>query len=309
MIRWGLSATIKAPDTDILDFAAHHLELGAHRLYLYLDAPAPAAYRRLKAHPKVRVTQCDDGYWQRSGKKRPVKHQVRQTHNASHAYNRRAEVDWLIHMDADEFLLPRTSVADPLGALPPEVLCARVRPAEALAGDGTLYKRFIPPGPRRDAQVAALYPRFGSHVKGGFMSHLAGKLFVRAGLPDMVVRIHNVFRGEVMNPGEVELGEITLLHRHAKNWDDWLAAFRYRHTHGAYRADLAPARAREKGGVTLHELLAEIEAHEGETGLRAFYDELCAATPEQRARLEAAGQVFSHDLELSAKRGKQFPNR
>ncbi|MDG1183118.1 MAG: hypothetical protein P8N30_10455 [Tateyamaria sp.] len=56
---WGLSATIRAPAPDILRFAAYHLEQGAHRLYLYIDAANPVAYAHLKAHPKVRVQICD----------------------------------------------------------------------------------------------------------------------------------------------------------------------------------------------------------------------------------------------------------
>ena len=37
MTRWGIVSTIKASEREILDFAAYHLELGAHRLYLYIN--------------------------------------------------------------------------------------------------------------------------------------------------------------------------------------------------------------------------------------------------------------------------------
>ena len=72
---------------------------------------------------------------------RPAKHQARQGSNARHANNRHAnkdrpEVDWLAHIDTDEFLLPAQPVAETLAALPSECLCARVRPVEALAGSG-----------------------------------------------------------------------------------------------------------------------------------------------------------------------------
>ena len=147
MTKWGLSATIKAPVTEILGFAAHHLELGAHRLYIYLDEPNPEALALLKAHPKIRVRTCDDAYWRKSNRKRPAKHQLRQTHNATHAYARRAEVDWLIHIDVDEYLWPDRTVTETLTALPGAVHCARVRPIEALAGTRTLFKGFIRPAP------------------------------------------------------------------------------------------------------------------------------------------------------------------
>lgn len=316
MTKWGLVATIKAPVAEILDFAAYHLELGAHRLYLYLDDDNRAAFGPLKAHPKIRVTLCDDAHWRKLSGKRPAKHQVRQTANATHAYGRRAEVDWLIHMDVDEFLWPDAGLsdyladclADCLTGLDHRVHCARVRPMELLSGDGTAFKAFIPGGPDRAAIVARLYPQFGQHVKGGFLSHLAGKLFVRTGLGDLTIKIHNVFQNAVMNPGEAELNIVSLCHCHAKSWEDWISAFRFRLEKGSYRAELAPNRSRETGGMTMHELFRWIEADAGESGLRAFHDEVCADTPDLRARLSDQGLLRLCDLQLAAKRRKHFPD-
>ena len=44
-------------------------------------------------------------------------------------------MDWLAHIDVDEFLWPETGVAEALTALPAQAFTARVRPAEALAPD------------------------------------------------------------------------------------------------------------------------------------------------------------------------------
>jgi len=307
MTKWGLSATIKAPAGDILAFAAYHLELGAHRLFLYLDDDNPTAFTALKAHPKIRVIACDDEHWRKLNMRRPKKHQVRQTANATHAYARRVEVDWLIHMDVDEFLWPGKLVADCLDVLDLAVSSARTRPMEQLSGDNHHFKAFIPNGPDRAGIVARLYPDFGAHVKGGFLSHLAGKLFVRTNMSDLTVKIHNVFQGEIINPGEVELDSIALCHAHAKSWQDWISAYRFRLQKGSYRAELAPNLPREKGGMSMHELLQRIEEEQGEAGLRAFHDELCADTPELRARLKAEGLLRVCDLDLAGKRRKHFP--
>lgn len=306
--RWGLSATIKAPMDEILGFAAHHLELGAHRLYLYLDDDNPAAFDRLKAHPKIRVITCDTTYWRKMGGKRPKKHQVRQTANATHAYARRIEVDWLIHMDVDEFLWPDTPLGDRLAALGAQTGCARVRPIEALSGEGGAFKGYIPKTPDRQRIIEDLYPNYGLHVKGGFLSHLQGKLFVRTGFQGLNVRIHNVFLGTESNPGEMELDGVSLCHCHANSWEEWLSLYRFRLEHGSYRAELAPNHPRDQGGLSMHELFQFIEAEEGEAGLRAFHDELCADTPELRARLHSAGLLHLCDLQLDAKRQKHFPN-
>ena len=305
MTKWGLVATIKAPAQDILRFAAYHLELGAHRLYIYLDAPDPATYAILKSHSKIRVTNCNNDYWSRSGS-RPAKHQVRQTRNATHAYNRRTEVDWLIHMDVDEFLWPDAPVANILANLPPRTYCARLRPIEALAGDGTLFKGFIPPGPERSATVARLYPTYGQYLRGGFLSHVAGKLFVRTGMANVTFKIHNVFCGDDMNPGHTELPAIELCHCHAKSWEDWIATYRYRLQKGSYRADLAGASA--IGGTTLHDLFRQIETTDGQTGLRAFYDEVCADSPALMSALRNEGLLRHYKLDLDAKMTKHFPN-
>ncbi len=182
--KWGIVSTIKAPAEAILNFAAYHLEAGAHRLFLYLDAPCPEARPLLKAHPKLRVFDCDDASWQhrRKGGK-PEKHQVRQSLNATRAYRRQAnDLDWLAHIDVDEFLWAKSPIADILSPLPETSLCARSRPIEALAGDGTAFKGYIPGGPDRGAIVARLYPRYGEHMNGGFLSHVQGKIFVRTAL-------------------------------------------------------------------------------------------------------------------------------
>jgi len=93
--KWGIVSTILAPSEDILRFCAYHLQAGAHRLYIYLDDPEAEVFETLKAHRRIRPTLCTPGYWKKQGGARPVKHQVRQTKNATRAYRRKDEVDWM----------------------------------------------------------------------------------------------------------------------------------------------------------------------------------------------------------------------
>lgn len=305
MTTWGLCATIRAPADDILRFAAYHLEAGAQRLYIYLDEPNPEAEARLSAHPKVRVTTCDAAYWDRTTGRRPVKHQVRQTKNATHAYQRRAEVDWLIHMDVDEFLVSDLPVSDLLADLPPTQRICRIRPMELLAGDAGHYKAFIPPGPHRARIVRDIYPRFGPHLNGGFLSHLAGKVFVRTGLPDIRVQIHNVFQHGEKIEGPEQHPRIALAHHHARDWPQWLAAYRYRLAKGSYRADLG--NPKQTGGLTLHDLLSQLERDAGEAGLRGFFDEVCADSPALRDRLSRHGLLRRAELPFDTLTARHFP--
>ena len=315
--KWGLVATIRAPAKAVLDFAAHHLDLGAHRLFIYLDDDNRAAHDALKAHPKCRPTLTDDAYWRRLGIKRRAKHQARQFENARHAYARAGDVDWLTHIDVDEFLWPRTDLAAQLAALPGDCLCARIRPVEALAPDHgengddrgiTRFKACAPDRATRHRQTAAIYGDFGAVLNGGFLSHVAGKMVYRTGIADLRVQIHNVFVGEQMNPGECPLPDTELLHLHAPSWDRFRRALDYRLEKGSYRAELRPNAPREEGGVNMHELINALINDGGEPMLHRFFNEVCTATPELRARLAAHGLLRSHVLDLAAKRAHHFPD-
>ncbi|GGH29898.1 Glycosyl transferase family 2 [Cribrihabitans marinus] len=303
---WGLVATVKAPTRDILRFAAHHIELGAHRLYIHLDAADPQAHAALKAHPKVRVFDCDADFWARTGKPRPDKHQVRQSANATRTYAR-AEVDWLAHIDVDEFLWSDRPVATQLAALPSDIFCARVRPIEALAGDGGAFKAPVPPGPGRAAIAERIYPGIGAHVPAGFLSHVQGKLFLRTGRPDVSFRIHNVYAGGVENPGQTELAGMDLCHFHAADWEHWLSLYRYRLAQGSYRSELRPGRPRPQGGMTLHDLMSLAERTDGPEGLRKIFDTLCVDTPALRERLSAEGLLRLRELNLNESLARHFP--
>lgn len=311
MITWGTVTTVKAPLRAILDFAAWHLEQGAQRLYLYLDDDQPQTLAILKAHPKIRVWHTDADWWAKR-KGRPEKHQARQSLNARHANNRKPEVDWLAHIDVDEFLISDKPIADHLDALPEECLCARVRPVEALApGSGTApgetaFKAFhLAQGPRQQA-AEDCFPTWGRHLSGGFLSHVAGKLFFRAGTPGLQIKIHNVSLNGTDNPGQTDLPGIELGHFHAADWDHFIAAYRFRLARGSYRAELKP-QVRRDGAVNLHDLFALIERTGGEEALRAFFDEVCTASTDLCARLDRHGLLRRRVLNLDVLRRKHFP--
>ncbi|MBN9889742.1 glycosyltransferase family 2 protein [Salipiger abyssi] len=308
MIRWGTVTTTNAALPEILDFAAWHLELGAHRIYLYLDADMPEAQAVLSAHPRLRVFRTDAAWWEkRNG--RPKKHQVRQGANARHANNRKPEVDWLAHIDTDEFLLPARPLAEQLAALPETCLCARVRPVEALAtapGEEVAFKAFHLDQSTRQRAAEACFAEWGRHLSGGFLSHVAGKLFFRPGTKGLQIRIHNVQLDGVSNPGEEPLPETELGHFHAADWGHFLRLYRFRMAQGSYRAELKP-QVRQSGAVNLHDLFAMIEAEGGETALRRFYEEVCTATPALIERLAAHGLLRRRRMDLPALRARHFP--
>lgn len=312
-VSWALVSTIKAPLEEVLNFAAWHLELGAKRLHIYLDDPEDPAYPILKAHPRIRALRCDDSYWRRvTPKGRPERHQLRQVANASHCYNRKNSHDWLGHIDVDEFLVPEAPVAELLAALPATCHSARLRPMELLAPEapGPLlrFRAFSLPLARRHAQTERLYPEFGPWLNGGMLSHVAGKLFLRAGLPQVRFRIHKALSEGTELPEAQEMTQIPLAHLHARSWESWHAHYRFRLARGAYRAELKPMRPAFESSVTLHQLLSTLEETEGEAGLRRFFTEVCTDRPALRQALAEESLLHEVRMDFARLRASHFPH-
>ena len=310
---WGIVATVKAPPECVLDFAAHHLELGADVLHIYLDDSNAQSYAALKRHPKIDVTCCDDAYWQETVGNRPGKQERRQTANAMHAYQKPARTDWLTHIDVDEFLHPLSDLGTQLANLPDDCITAQIRPVEALSNDGitdparTYFKACHIKRPVRLRETALIYPKYGKYLDGGFLSHSHGKVIFRTAVDKLSIRIHRVFLNEMSNPGLEMLTGCELYHMHAQTWEHWYAHFPQRHKYGAYKVSHKPNIDVEDGGASLHDLFAEILATQGKPGLQQFYNEVCCATPDLRNRLDSYGHLRELNLDLPRKRQQQFP--
>lgn len=112
---WGIVMTVREPAQLVLANVAWHLGTGAQEIHVYLDDPADPVAARLAALNGVHVTLCDDAHWAEAAqsKQRPASINRRQGRNAVHAMARTG-VDWLIHLDADEFLYQDRPLGDEL---------------------------------------------------------------------------------------------------------------------------------------------------------------------------------------------------
>lgn len=304
ILRWGIVSTIKAPLPQIARFAAHHLDLGAHALHIYLDAPDAEATAFLSQHPKIHVTTCDADYWQQQGKRRPEAHQLRQPYNATQCMKGPgSDLHWLGHLDVDEFLLCDRPIAEPLWEAPSRAAFARIAPMEALApesGDPTHFKLSHVEAQVKKSELQDIYPTFGLHLYGGFLSHTAGKVFARTGMPDTRLGIHALkYRGQEARNACTPEG-LRLAHLHSPSWQHFRAHLDFRLDKGSYR----PRGRSSHMGPS--ELFAFLMQEDGDEGLRAFFDEVCADTPALRDRLSQRGMLVTHDLDLDAKVRRVF---
>lgn len=116
---WGVAMLAREPAALVLTNIAWHLEAGAREFHLFLDNPEDPVHAAAAAIPGVHVTRCDAEFWARAGRRRSVWNNHRQTAAVDMAY-RNSGVDWLLHLDADEFVWQRRPLAQELARLAPQ---------------------------------------------------------------------------------------------------------------------------------------------------------------------------------------------
>jgi hypothetical protein len=228
-VRWEVVATVAEPLPLLGAFAAHHLEIGAARVRLYLDAPDAGVARTLNALPGCVVTLCDDAYWAARGG-RPTDHRARQIRNAEDAVAM-AESPWIAHLDADEFLQCTRSVGETLAAVPEDRLTAhmsnveRVFAADAIPAtifDGMVRRQFR--AGRGLARLGATvlpgflwYGRAGIYMTRGLIGYVGGKSFYRTRV-ESHIGIHRPLRPV---PGAA-LADIRVVHFDGMTERHWI---------------------------------------------------------------------------------------
>lgn len=306
--RWGIVTMTNAAPEAILGFAAHHLELGAAQVALYLDGGGHGGMESLEAHPAISITHCDEAWWSGQPRPRMAEHQLRQAYCATLAYGQAGDhgLDWLAHIDVDEFLLPdppERPVAEMLAEVPPDRLCARAVPAELLApmeGETARYFKLLPDSAGQPKSVMEdIAPTFGRHLRKGFLSHTSGKVFARTGLAGVRLGIHALkIAGQEKDHGAPIAG-LWLGHCHSPGWVHFRDTLDFRLARGSYRK-------RDSDTMKLHDILAFLREEEGEAGLRALYTELCEARPEVIARFRERGMLLDRPLDPATSAARVF---
>ncbi|MGI3171700.1 glycosyltransferase family 2 protein [Pseudooceanicola sp. C21-150M6] len=191
---WTVVSTVAEPPALLYAFVAHYLGLGADEVHLFIDDPDQPGLAPLRAMDRVRLTICDDAYWDEvNNGVRPRGQELRQIRNASRAY-RACRTDWMFFCDADEYLTARKPVAQILAGVDPKVMHCRPHMAErafdAERAQADLFDGVLKlPLPNRPRILDAVYGGLAPLTTGGFLGHVIGKSFTRTG-QDLVIRIH-----------------------------------------------------------------------------------------------------------------------
>lgn len=293
-LRWGIVSTIKAPLAQVARFTAFHLDMGAHRVHLHLDEPNIAIADRL-AHPRVRFYQCDEEYWGEKSEKLRDSHQLRQAFNASRIY-RISKLDWLAHIDIDEFLLAPSSMIELLASADPFATHIAMSPVEMLehCGDPHYFKRS-----GRKAALREIYPTYGAHVPGGFIGTQSPKNIARTGLDGVRLGIHALRRFDKIVRPATTIPGLEIGHAHAPDWETF-------HRHVKYRLDKGSYRNRKGRYNPLGGLIKTLIEDGGQPALRHFHTELSVATPERLDLLAAHDMLVTRTLDLDAKVARYF---
>lgn len=295
--RWGIVTTAKeAPDL-LLAFAAHHASIGASRIHLYLDDPDPDLARRLVEIPGVDVTLCDEIYWQMVRGKRPSAQENRQVENAMDAYGR-TDVDWLIHIDADEFISPRANIVTELTFVPDEFhfveLEVRERVYTPEHGPMSIFSgQFRVPLNRRARAARALFGDMAAFTTRGFSGHCAGKSFVRVGLEHLIMGIHVPRLRKVGNERLMSLisHSATLLHFDGLTPAHWITKM------ARYGAQENYVKTDRLGEHRRRQLEYVLEYQGNRQAVEALHDLLKVVTAEDAARLRALGFLEPADVD------------
>ncbi len=297
-IRWGTVSLIKAPLRDIARFAAFHLDLGAHRLHLHLDEPMPAAVALFADHPRIEVTTCDAAWWAAQKKPRMRMHQLRQAWIATQTYQR-TDLDWLAHIDVDEFILSPRPLREALAAMPAETVALHLPPAEMLGETQDQFKLTPRNAGQERGVLEVIYPNFGPYLRGGFISHLEGKLIARCGIPGLRFGLHALLQNGQPASNRITLLDLYLGHAHAPDWDHFRSHLDFRMQQGSYRKT-------DETALQLQDILNLLHAEDGESGLRKFYTEVCAGTPALKHALQDHDMLLRFDLDLDARVARHF---
>lgn len=282
-MTWHVGAIMNEPQTEVLRFAAWYFEAGAHGMTLLFDNPEDPAADILEDHPNVTVVRCTADFWERLGFSPEARFPRRQNAAMTWLY-RQCDEDWLLNVDADEFMHMPTGVDRFLNSIPNDIETVRVESAENLMTEGADDGYYRLPMEREAAKrVYGDAARLFGPKRKGLVGHPQGKSFIRTGIEDISLRQH-----WAQSTGERQVREafvesrsgFALLHHVGDNYDIWRSKLQWRIGSRGFTGPLSNA------------IKEALEQDDAEDCIRAIYNELHLCDADRLDRLKAEGALM-----------------
>ena len=278
-------------------FVRYYLAAGAEEVMVFHDGPAPSALNPGDDAGRMRRGVLGESLRRTAGGARGP---------ASAVYGlgqRRCRTEWLLVVDADEYVFGDRSIPSFLGAIPDEAELVSLPTAEAVWG----------PGDQIDAPFGSthfrlewrrpwlwrlawrpLYGRMGADMRRGLLGHVRGKQFLRADRRYSAIRNHDALRdGRVLTRPAAEvapaLSGMFLGHFDAISRVRWTQKWRQRLTGETVARGMAGGRTRQMSRIGER-------MRRGEQDTRALFRTFYGLSKGQYAVLNGLGFGFQKNI-------------
>ena len=193
---------VKETSDIIKRFANWYRSAGASEVFIYHDGPAP----EMTLGAGVVLVECDDAFWADLCGSRPAALEDRQSAVFA-AGLAKCRSDWLLVVDADEFVFGNRAIPEFLDAVPPSVDAISLPTAEAVWGPGdelgvpfgsTHFRMAWPRGWIWRRLNRLILADMAHHLQRGVTGHTSGKEFIRASKPYSLIKNHVALRDGVL---------------------------------------------------------------------------------------------------------------
>lgn len=204
--QWSVVSTFREPAQLVVAFACYHLAQGAQKVHLFFDLPDDPAARVAQEIPGVEVTLCDAGHWAQFGYRSPPRTQTkRQTLNANYVFEQ-SRSDWLLHVDADEFLWLPQPLGDELAQVTDAADWLHIPNIERCwldtYGDDMFEGVFRGPMTGRHDLAHSVYGQRSKALSAGLGGYSAGKAMARRGKGFLAIHKLRDTEGGVPRPSK-----------------------------------------------------------------------------------------------------------
>ena len=280
-------------------FIAYYQRLGAAQIRIFYDGDA-AALRGL-ADDRVEITQCDPAFWDSIGTSAKAGFKTRVCAVANHGF-RTLTTDWMLSVDADEYVFGGQPIPSILKSLPPTVEVLRLPTAEAVwhatdasdaAFSSTAFRTALPPGLGLLRHL--LYPRRGRFfTRHGLLGHAEGKQFIRKWANIDRLTCHRAYRGDTpvgqwAHEIDPTLRDLYVGHFDAIGLSRWTQKWRSRSRSGGAHDRLSYPRNRQMQAIAA-------ATRSGATSPRQIFRQLYRLSAWQYTLLSLLGCAFQRPI-------------